>query len=234
MNSVVPMSTSESESSDEEEEPFTEDTKEPHEMSATSGPGFELSEPVSVLDFMKDINDFQSSLILRNLPAQSTSGATRTQQKLLDMKDLIQEEKGPSYGNLLDYAVKIQNEAILSEWTQIRLRFSSRVSNKSRTTITCLAGVLGFVQRYKGVDLTKPSTFSPVTREDKDEFLRSVWQQELMQVSGNKSWPASNAYDDDGDIYSEGHLHMNISSMARNVMLSRDPSLESQVAEASR
>lgn len=234
LNSLVPMSRSESEleSSDENEDDMAApEREEPIEISAANSYGLDLEGAVSVLDLMKNLDDFQTSLISRSLPTKDAT-ATRTQQKLLDMKDLIQGEKGllgPAFGNLFDYSVKIQHEALMLEWTQIRLRFSSRLSDKSSTNISCLAGVLGFVQRYKDINVGEPTSVCPVTSETKDNFLHGIWQQEMLRLTDYTPpitrRSASVNHDDDADIY-RGNSRMNMLSMARSVKLSRENTKE--------
>lgn len=194
----------------------------------------ELTEETTVADVIQEIHDFQTSLVSRSSPQKET-GANRTQQKLLDLKDLMSNDRAPytQLSNLLDYSVKIQHEAILAEWTQIRLRFSGYVSNKSETDIVCLAGVLGFIQRLRGQYIGGNLL---VTQETKDEYLLNMWELELQSfaepltpVLALTSLPSLLSMSEpnreaDEDIYKNRDIEMplSISSMARNVMLSRE------------
>ncbi|CCG24765.1 hypothetical protein CORT_0G00760 [Candida orthopsilosis Co 90-125] len=92
----------------------------------------------------------------------------RTQQKQLDLKDLYQKE----HTDLpeLNYDWKIQNETISSQYTTIRLRFSSRqISSKQ---IENDMGVLGFIKRYSNGE----HTTDPATPGEKDPLLRQIWE----------------------------------------------------------
>lgn len=224
MNSQVPMTryTSELDTSDEEQdldntEPDKDTDRDSNSRQETP---IDLEEPVSVLDIMKEINDFQTTLVDRASPRKDNFTSTRTQQKLLDLKDLITAERGPAPGfsNLLDYSVKIQHEAILSEWTQIRLRFSSHITSRKGTNISCKAGVLGFVQRYKNQSCLTESL--PMTEDNVNDYIREMWNEELLRLTESPMRIALPTYDEGVDIYKENETSM--SSLARTVMLSRD------------
>lgn len=235
MSLLVPMSryASELDTSDDEH-----DTEHDHHNSETGdserdsaalpSSALDLDEPVSVLDIMKEVNEFQT-LVDRNSPQKTHFVSTRTQQKLLDLKELIAEERGPptrGFMNSLDYLVKIQHEAIISEWTQIRLRFASHLASKSGTNISCKAGVLGFVERYRDQDIAKNQDGfgSPVTRDNVGDYLGELWAEELRRLTETPPRIALPTYDEDVDVYKESLTLM--SSMARSVMLSQDLRIE--------
>lgn len=221
MNSLVPVSryASELDVSDDDDnlEDSDADTKKDGEDShqlLTMDHG----EPVSVLDIMKEINDFQTTLVDRTNASKDTFALTRTQQKLLDLKDLVSNEQGQQaspFKNLLDYSVKIQNEAILSEWTQIRLRFSSHATTK--TNICCKAGVLGFVQRYKNLPMSSGEL--AVTEDEVSDYIQELWVDELLKFSDSQPRVTLATYEEEVDIYKENSMLM--SSLARSAMMSR-------------
>lgn len=222
MSSLVPMSryASELDTSDDEteNENTTSELGGGEDLSALPSSQLDLSEPVSVLDFMKEVNDFLSLVDRGSLPNTKIT-STRTQQKLLDLKELINEEKVPKlrgFLNSLDYSVKIQHEAIMSEWTQIRLRFASHLAPNSGTNTQCKAGVLGFVDRYKNVDLVENPS-SPITKDNVGDFLAEVWADELRRLMETPPRVALPTYDEDVDVYKESTTLM--SSMARSVIL---------------
>ncbi|KAI5967538.1 hypothetical protein CANMA_002972 [Candida margitis] len=110
--------------------------------------------------------------IVRNLALQSSETnapkLNRTQQKLLDFKDLYQHEKNELPE--LKYDWKIQNETISSQYTTIRLRFSSR--QVSSRQVESDVGVLGFIQRHHGG--VPPAVSTPVG--ESDSLLKQIWQ----------------------------------------------------------
>lgn len=222
MSSLVPMSryASELDTSDEETESDNTNSElgRGEDLSALPSSQLDLSEPVSVLDFMKEVNDFLS-LVDRGSLQNTKMTFTRTQQKLLDLKELINEEKAQKlrgFLNSLDYSVKIQHEAIMSEWTQIRLRFASHLAPNSGTNIQCKAGVLGFVDRYKNVDLVENAS-SPITKNNVGDFLAELWADELCRLMESPPRVALPTFDEDVDVYKESTTLM--SSMARSVIL---------------
>lgn len=177
-------------SSESEDEPAARDDSDgsPSRLSLSDGETpKDIEAPSSVLDFMKELADaLPKKKMLAVLPIKTHSTFTRTQQKLLDLKDLMREESQETlsspFANLLDYATKIQNEAILAEWGQIRQRFSSYVSPLSQKNITCQAGVLGSIKRCKEYGYTAETTSVVITEEDKNLFLKKMWFGEPAQV----------------------------------------------------
>lgn len=176
--------------------------------------------PSSVLDFMKDFANAHSGNVLQNGQSnQNYTSYTRTQQKMLDFKDLMQHESSeanaPQYSNLLDYATKIQNEAILAEWGQIRHRFSSYVSALTHKSIVCRAGVLGSLRRCKENGHFLVQTHDPLTEDKKDLFIKTIW---FGEPAPTKEVVAEEPSNTEELLGSPG----NYSLMARNVMASRE------------
>lgn len=224
MHSLAPMTryASELDTSEDEAETGDTDTERDHEHEGTLHlTSMDMSNAVSVMDMMKEINDFQTTFVDRNSPQRGNATSTRTQQKLLDLRDLIGDDlelPAPGFVNLLDYSVKIQHEAILSEWTQIRLRFSSHLTSRTGTNISCHAGVLGFAHRYKDRMFVHPE--SHVTRDNVYDYIQEMWDSEVVRLTVSPKRVVLPTFDDDIDIYKENQTLM--SSLARNVMLSRE------------
>lgn len=221
MHSLVPASrfVSTLDGSDEETEMDDSETENKDGDDSNHIPSIEHGEAQSVIDIMKEINDFQTTLVDRTPARKDNFALTRTQQKLLDLKDLVTTEQGPhaaTFKSLLDYAVKIQHEAILSEWTQIRLRFSSHAT--TRKNISCGAGVLGFVQRYQNLP---GSTDQLAVKEDEvSDYIQKLWADELLKISETPPRVTLPTYDEGVDIYKEHPMPM--SSLTRSVMMSRE------------
>lgn len=159
-------------SSDNEENSEDKETEE-YLLEDTS----DLATPSSLLAMAEEIQSFQKSFVGSAPKIQPT----RTQRKILDLKDLLSEDAPvPGQNGLgsLDYMAKIQHEKIFAEWTQIRLRFSGHVQSKN--TARCGAGVLGFVERYLTRGWPEPEALETgsflVTKETKDSFLLNLWQ----------------------------------------------------------
>lgn len=219
MHSLVPTSRYVSALSDEETEMDDSETENKDGDDSNQILSIEQGEAQSVLDIMKEINDFQTTLVDRTPARKDNFALTRTQQKLLDLKDLVATEQGPhasTFKSLLDYAVKIQHEAILSEWTQIRLRFSSHATTKKN--ISCGAGVLGFVQRYQ--NLPSSTDQLAVPEDEVSDYIQELWADELLKISETPPRVTLPTYDEEVDIYKEHSMPM--SSLARNVMMSRE------------
>lgn len=141
---------------------------------------------INYKETLQEISDFQNNFVKKynnDTPAPigdpGQKNTSRTLQKILDYKDLYSEEEDSSNstsntnlsskwrslvpGNTsYDHGIKIQHEAIMSEYTQIKLRFSSSLSGASAETyllpnekvpskfqMKSKAGVLGFVDRSR-------------------------------------------------------------------------------------
>ncbi|CUM51934.1 unnamed protein product [Debaryomyces tyrocola] len=141
---------------------------------------------INYKETLQEISDFQNNFVKKynnDIPIPigdlGQKNTSRTLQKILDYKDLYSEEEDSSNstsnanlsskwrslvpGNTsYDYGIKIQHEAIMSEYTQIKLRFSSSLSDASAETYSLpnekvpsklrmksKAGVLGFVDRSR-------------------------------------------------------------------------------------
>lgn len=180
----------------------------------------EIGGTESILDVMKEVSDFQSALIDRSSPRKEAIHSTRTQRKLLDFKDLMGDEKSPTpaFTNLLDYSLKIQHEAILSEWTQVRLRFSSHQVPSSASNLSCSAGVLGFVQRYKGHEWVHD--IDQVLAENAASYLQEMWTSEQVSLVASPARALLPTFDEGVDVYSDNSTSM--SSLARSVMMARE------------
>lgn len=209
-------------SSESEEEAPVRDASDgsPSRLSLSDGEApKDIEAPSSVLDFMKELADALPKTNMQAvLPIKTYSTFTRTQQKMLDLKDLMREESQDTisspFANLLDYATKIQNEALLAEWGQIRQRFSSYVSPLSQKNITCQAGVLGSIKRCQEYGYGAESTQLVVTEEEKNLFLKKMWFGEFVQVK--EATPEPTAPE-------PVNSPSNYSLMAQSVMASRRP-----------
>lgn len=141
---------------------------------------------INYKETLQEIKDFQNNFVKKYNNATPTpignssqKNTSRTLQKILDYKDLYSEEEdstnSTSSGNLtskwnplipgsssFEYGIKIQHEAIMSEYTQLKLRFSSSLSGSSAETYSIpnekspsnlqmksKAGVLGFIDRSR-------------------------------------------------------------------------------------
>jgi hypothetical protein len=136
--------------------------------------------PENVGDFqsiVNEINQFQSTFVdkFTNSPSESTFRTNRTQQKILDYKELYSIESpsslsilasqpstlAPPISSILNsYNVKIQCETITSQYTAIRLRFASRIPSdldKSNKNMKPHTGVLGFLNRLELLNETRPT-----------------------------------------------------------------------------
>lgn len=179
----------------------------------------DIEAPVSVLDFMKDIAQSLSKAIISHDSSRNNYfGNTRIQQKTMALKNLMPEEIAdspvPQFANLFDYATKIQNEALLAEWNQIRQRFSSFVSSTSQKTITCQAGVLGSIIRCEENNFYQNEEVYHISADQKDMYIHKLWYGDPLEVNEPISEPMEIA-----PVSSPG----NYSLMAKNVMLTRKP-----------
>lgn len=223
MNTLVPMLRYDLDvnTSGEEEEPGAIDQENREEYrSLTTGDAddVEATDMLTIFDIAREIQNFQD--LVARPKHQESSGVNRTTQKMLDFKQYQEELDALAVSYLLDHAVKIQNEALLSTWTSIRLRFSSHVVSDSRSNLRCSAGVLGSIQRQplKGIGSTEAS---PVTRSEKDNFLNNMWAEELQEVfDGRLRLTLFGSYEDE-DIY-KGAAEM--SQVALHALQSRSSS----------
>ncbi|CAK7907983.1 hypothetical protein CAAN3_09S07008 [[Candida] anglica] len=174
--------------------------------------------PQDIKEALAEIQDFQNNFVQKysndpgtednSIQTPTTSSLSRTQQKILDHKELA--ELKPSSNNSLDYNMKMQNETIISQYTLIRLRFTNSYM-----------GVLGYLKRSIGSENSmgttnnstssmngygdQPSTTeSPttqsintnqpfyITKENKDQYLSDLWNSE-MQVFENTGYLEDNA-----------------------------------------
>ncbi|KAK7682887.1 hypothetical protein QCA50_013919 [Cerrena zonata] len=180
--------------------------------------------PKSLNDILREIKDFQSNFVknMSNPPSNNTSlvdlkQSSRVQRKILDYKDLYNDyeftesSSEKDFGTSNDYTVKIQHDTIMSEYTQIRLRFASTLSSINPKTqkekMRSHMGVLGFVNRAAYLNQVRPFTpkkdqsseppwyfrassqyeslndvKNPITFENKDEFLKTMWDEEMKSV----------------------------------------------------
>lgn len=247
MFSLVPMGRSDSEvdisgderpqsSEPEKTEDFEENSEYNYEEAFLQNP--DLFSATSVLDLMKiDTEEGPEKLIkpLEEIPSMSFGlgrPTTRTHQKVLDMKTLLlrqEEEMTPNmenFGNLQEHAVKIQHESIASQWTQIRLRFSSRAqTKKGQTNVTCDAGILGSVQRQKSTFLQKLAEplGNTITRENVGSYLHDLWHEPGFQTHTTQLnyAPETPGYEASEDEPIQPFHNPDMLSMARNAMLTR-------------
>lgn len=184
------------------------------------------SNTINYKETLQEINDFQNNFVKKYNNATPTpignssqKNTSRTLQKVLDYKDLYSEEEdstnSKSSGNLsskwhplvpgsssFEYRIKIQHEAIMFEYTQIKLRFSSSLSGSSPETYSIpdekspsklqmksKAGVLGFVDRSR--------YFRVQGRHEKEP---SVENSDDTTDSVNPDFPQINSDNKDGYI----------------------------------
>lgn len=211
MFSLAPMTRSESEpeTSDDEYTRYLEAEKiespgdpnitqnELYEDSYLQIPG--LANASSVLDLMTNSaepQDDASRSKNENTPStlDNASLTTRTSQKVLDMKLLRsrQEEISTSamgasgLGNLQEYAYKIQHESIVSQWTQIRLRFSTRPEKKKESNPTFHAGILGSIERARArsaqVSTERRALDATMTWKNVHTYLNDIWNDPSLET----------------------------------------------------
>jgi hypothetical protein len=157
---------------------------------------------------LNDIRDFQDQFVQRYNAdvAKQTNGAkeggsgvalneaisvSRTQQKVLDYKDLQDYGQLDHIGSInhaafdgatregnsaLDYNVKIQNETITSQYTLLRLRFNGGENSM---------GVLGFLKPGRRWPCAPPRGSMQVTKADKEQYLHEVWRTEMAAFARN-------------------------------------------------
>lgn len=204
MNTLVPMPKSKIELNrdalDDEEEKINDrsDGEEDRQLATGDADDVETTDILTIFEIAKEIQDFQD-LVARQ-GHQKFEGANRTTQKMLDLKQYQEEQDALVVSHLLDHAVKIQNEALLSTWTSIRLRFSSHVIGDSDSNLRCSAGVLGSIQRCP--PRVKPHETNMVNASNKDEFLMNLWTEELQETFDGRLRLTLMSNDEGEDIYS--------------------------------
>lgn len=203
MNTLVPMPKSKIElnrgaNDDDEEINDRIDRDEDRQLATGDADDVETTDMLAIFEIAKEIQDFQD-LVARQ-GNQKSEGANRTTQKMLDLKQYQEEQDALVVSHLLDHAVKIQNEALLSTWTSIRLRFSSHVIGDSNSNLRCSAGVLGSIQRCPL--RAKPHETNMVDASNKDEFLMNLWTEELQETFDGRLRLTLISNDEGEDIYS--------------------------------
>lgn len=173
---------SELDDEEDDEEEFNEETQDDEWAS----PNVEENIDLNLDNIMTEINDFQNNFVQKfnaTTPQSEFEPETssRIQRKILDYKDLYQEEtlsKNSSYFSLKlqnlqnqtsnifnDYNFKIQYEKITQEYNLIRLRFNN-ISNynnyslkgepvnqtNTKEHLKSNVGVLGFLNRVKTLE----------------------------------------------------------------------------------
>lgn len=135
----------------------------------TQSPKHQQAKGKRLQDILQEINDFQNDFVQKmNTPgtqATKNAGVNRTQQRVLDYRDLYEADgdsksDSPSslmvfknktnaspFGDSFNYSIKIQHDTILSDYTLIRLRFGSTLSSDESKGMRSHTGVLGFVNR---------------------------------------------------------------------------------------
>ncbi|OBA23304.1 hypothetical protein METBIDRAFT_29812 [Metschnikowia bicuspidata var. bicuspidata NRRL YB-4993] len=196
-----------------------------------------LADATSVLDFMKGhekAQETKQSIDAVSIGSSLDRPTTRTHQKLLDMKLLRLRQEAASAAstatlamgglrNLPEYAVKIQHESVVSQWTQIRLRFSSHPENTEgrRTNIACRAGVLGSIKRNEAELAMKAgdrrALESRITKDNVASYLHEMWHDQSFETQpGDVFFDAGNLVDN-GDQSASADMMQ----MAKNVLLTR-------------
>lgn len=179
-----------SEENDLDDEPTQNSVFNDQQMHFSPLTTMDLGSVATVLDILSDVK--MPQLKEQPKPIRGGFGATRTQQKILDLKDLAGEEKKTLSGQ--NYSHKIQHESVRAQWTQIRLRYLSYLVD--RKNVACRAGVLGFVYRYpnlSGVD----EKVEQVTWQTKDDALNQLWEAALAILDPAKGAELS----EDSDVY---------------------------------
>ncbi|PSK79188.1 hypothetical protein CJJ07_000888 [Candidozyma auris] len=226
MNTLVPMPRYESESdtSGEEDEISSLEHIDSDRALAT-GDAEEVnasSNSPTIFQIVQDIQDFQN-LVTCTSQRRSIPAANRTQQRMLDLKQHQEEQEASVVTQSLDHAVKIQNEALLTAWTSIRLRFSNHIDEDSKSTLSCTAGVLGSIQR-RPLRSQKNAEPNLVRRGDKDEYLKEMWNTEFHEMFDGHLEPNTIIDYDEEDIYSGDRRKLNMSHMASRAHISREQS----------
>lgn len=214
---------SEPDSSDDYDE--DDDDGQDEHLSLLDPEFFDTDGTSSLSALAQEILVFQKSLVGSAPHVQPT----RTQQRVLDLRDLLREETQsptqPTLGNQ-NFMVRIQHDKILSEWTQIRLRFSSHMHSKNMTR--CSAGILGFVERYKARGWPEKTSSHTVTKETKDEYLASMWQsgflvkKDVLEELRDIYKEQRDIYKEQRDIYKESAA-FDMSSLAQTAMSRQSP-----------
>lgn len=139
-------------------------------------------------DMMKEITDFQSNFVNKFGDESNPRNEkfSRTQQRILDYKELETNTSTPSTSNPVtfeSYNYRIQYETIINQYTSIRFRFASKTISKDNK-IRVNTGVLGFINRQdkfhylKATDSRQPKL---ITEKDKDAYLQELWDTEYNQ-----------------------------------------------------
>lgn len=176
----------------------------------------------TIFQIVQDIQDFQN-LVTCTSQRRSIPAANRTQQRMLDLKQHQEEQEALVVTQLLDHAVKIQNEALLTAWTLIRLRFSNHIDEDLKSTLSCTAGVLGSIQR-RPLRSQKNAEPNLVRRGDKDEYLKEMWNTEFHEMFDGHLEPNTIIDYDEEDIYLGDRRKLNMSHMALRAHISREQS----------
>lgn len=137
-------------------------------------------------ELMIKISGFQENFV-NKLPYTNVK-LSRTQQRQLDYKQLYEYESTDieNGSDLVCYDWKIQNETILSQYTSIRLRFSSKQTTSKRQNkqhVENHMGVLGFIDRYRNnASGNTPTRNSDTSFDDVNAKLNDVWTQEFSRL----------------------------------------------------
>lgn len=141
---------------------------------------------------LREIDDFQSIFVQKfnaHTPGASTpqTSTSRVQQKVLDYKDLLRGDSSDATGShsqlslasigsesstSLSYSIKKQHELLTSQYTHIRLRFSSRQHHP---------GALGFIFRRPEPDQEANSAVEEGGRiHEARTIMQTIWDEELQ------------------------------------------------------
>ncbi|EGW32641.1 uncharacterized protein SPAPADRAFT_61701 [Spathaspora passalidarum NRRL Y-27907] len=182
----------------------------------------------SLAQILDEINEFHGNFVDKNVNHSDVIGLNRTQQRILDYKQLYEYEEVSKPG-LSSYELKIQNETILSQYTSIRLRFSSHeIMSSKKHMVKTDTGVLGFVNRAKNFGLGSENKNNEVTLENKDMFLQKIWDDEYYNcfVDTNHETIEEKTNDDVKSISSEVGIYnqdklVDMSNLAKSVKFGR-------------
>lgn len=163
----------------------------------------------------KELEELKTKMVTPREPPLHGSHNGRVQQRVLQFRDLKDEEvDSPIMKNdMMGVSVRLQHEELVSEWNSIRLRFSNYASeNLKYLKVFTLAGVLGSLRRFP-ISSAKGGV---VGKHNKDRFLADLWYGEHDALFGSAKTHQHEAAED-ADLYSLQTA--NLPAMARNVSL---------------
>ncbi|RLV94713.1 hypothetical protein JA1_001507 [Spathaspora sp. JA1] len=205
-NQIESKSISESSESESEQEPEQiPDTQ--YTIESWKSPVDNNIPPIDLNEIIEEINEFHGNFVDTNTNNHHLKGKlNRTQQRILDYKQLyeLDHQETPN-GISSQHELKIQNETITSQYTSIRLRFSSHeIKSNKKQFITSYAGILGFINRF-GHRYEQQEQEQKITIENKDLMLQKIWNDEYhncfyINENDNQSENSTGIYNQDIDM----------------------------------